>query len=146
MKTIKLSNNRVAIVDDIDYSKVSKYRWYLNAGGYVQCESPYLLLHRKILNAPKGTHVDHKNRNKLDNRRYNLRLCSRSQNSHNSPKRKNNTSGFKGVYLIPSKRWIAKINIQGQRIFLGTFDTKEQAIKEYKKYAQKVLKDFVNFN
>ncbi len=89
-----------------------------------------ILLHRLIANAPIGDDVDHIDRNGLNNRRANLRVCSRSQNNYNSRRREDNTSGFKGVYLhtkIGAKKWRAVIKVDGKRIYLGLFATPAEA-------------------
>lgn len=75
--------------------------------------------------------VDHENGNKLDNRKKNLRECTQSQNMMNVKVKKNNTSGVTGVGLFKnSGKWFARINpSKGNRIFLGEFTNKEDAIK-----------------
>lgn len=88
MATLSLANSdQMVLIDDADYSRFSHYRLRLNAGGYAtitnRCHGESILLHRQIISAPKGIMVDHKNQNRLDNRKENLRLCTRSQNMAN---------------------------------------------------------------
>jgi hypothetical protein len=72
--------------------------------------------------------VDHKNGSKSDNRWENLREASRSQNGHNRSPGTNNKSGFVGVYPH-GKKWRATVRVSGKSIHLGTFATREDAIK-----------------
>ena len=72
--------------------------------------------------------VDHINHNKLDNRLSNLRLVSKSENSKNLSKPKNNTSGVAGVYKDRG-RWRSKITVNGKNKYLGTYSNKEGAVK-----------------
>lgn len=80
MKHITLSNNQIAIVDDEDYERVSRWRWKGHSGGYA-ARTGYakdkfvtILMHRLIVNAPEGVEVHHRNGNKLDNQKHNLEL------------------------------------------------------------------------
>jgi len=76
--------------------------------------------------------VDHIDRNKSNNAFSNLRLCpnDNSDNRQNMPLQKNNTSGVSGVhYMKESDAWRARIGVQGKRISLGLFKSKEAAIK-----------------
>lgn len=96
MKQIALTQGKFAIVDNSDYGMLSQFKWqYLPAGnGYAKRavqikleKHKYkvitVLMHRLILNAPEGVEIDHINRNSLDNRRCNLRICDRSTNMLN---------------------------------------------------------------
>lgn len=77
---------------------------------------------------PKGMEIDHINGVRDDNRMENLRLVTRSQNNWNSCKRKNSTSGLKGVHWHKQKqKWQAHIKIFGKRKNLGYFLTKDEA-------------------
>lgn len=89
-------------------------------------------LHRIIVNAPRGMCVDHINGNTLDNRRSNLRICTRHENTMNQRVRKNNTSGKKGVRFIKGQaQWSARISVKGKRLHLGYFASAEEAGAAY---------------
>jgi len=84
-------------------------------------------LHRWIMNPPEGMQVDHINRNPLDNRRNNLRICTPAENYRNKSTNSNNTSGATGVTRSLSK-WKAFIRADGKNKYLGTFENIEDAI------------------
>lgn len=87
-------------------------------------------LHRVIMGAQPGQLVDHANRNILDNRRKNLRLCTRRENGRNRKgPASHNTSGYRGV--TRNRTWGAQIKIGGKNIHLGRFKTKEAAASAY---------------
>lgn len=76
--------------------------------------------------------IDHINRVKHDTRIKNLRECSRQENRWNTPKYKNNKSGYKGVsFHKESQRYTAKIRVGGKYKYLGLFKTKEEAKRAY---------------
>jgi hypothetical protein len=77
---------------------------------------------------PYGMEIDHINRIKTDNRIYNLRLATHTQNACNAKKRKDNCSGYVGVFWVESRlRWVATIRVNGTKKYLGSFKTKEEA-------------------
>jgi hypothetical protein len=84
-------------------------------------------LHRVIMGARKGEMVDHINRDRLDNRRANLRLCTNAQNMWNSKSRRDNASGLRGVWESSPGHWSAAISVNEARVYLGTFWTKHEA-------------------
>lgn len=153
MKNINLSKNKIAIIDDDDFINVSKYKWFFHSKGYA-CRNERVgkkknncFMHRFILGAKNGEQVDHINRNKLDNRKVNLRICSNSQNQMNSKLRKDNTSRCKGVsWHKIHKKWQSKIFFNGKDYWLGYFHDKKDAIKIYKKEAMRLFGEFANFN
>jgi hypothetical protein len=127
MREIPLTRGYVAIVDDEDYDMVmAAGPWCYDGQGYATKRKPgtTLRMHRFIMGLipGDGKYVDHRNGNKLDNRRCNLRLCTNSQNMANQGMRSDNTSGYKGVSFDPRyKKYIAQIRVNGRHIHLGTF-------------------------
>jgi hypothetical protein len=157
MKTIPLTQGKVAIVDDEDYDELNQYKWYANNehGCWYAKRNIYnsetqkqtvIRMHCQIMGFPDKD-IDHINRNGLDNRRCNLRLCSDSQNLANAKIQRNNTSGFRGVtYHIGHKKWVAAIVYLQKKISLGDFDTPEEASKTRDEKALELFGEFANLN
>jgi hypothetical protein len=137
MKTIKLTNGEIAMVDDIDYDELNKWRWSISGGYALRRISrvQVISMHRDILMPKDDKRVDHINGNKLDNQRHNLRIATHSQNMQNfvNPK---NTSGFRGVsYNVRLDSYQAEIRCDGKRKYLGVFKKPENAARAYDKAA-----------
>lgn len=146
-KEITLACGLVTLVDDEDYEELSQYSWSAtrNAKGktwYAKrtayepgrgCAS--VLMHRQILGTPAGVVVDHENHNGLDNRRRNIRDCSRSQNAVNF-ERPRAIAPYRGLTRQASGRWRAVITSGGCRTGLGTYDTAEEAARIYDQAAR----------
>ena len=105
MKKIELTQGKFALVDDEDFEWLNQWKWYANHLGYTwyvvrsvryDNEVKAILMHRSILNAKIGEEIDHINHNGLDNRKKNLRICTRSQNNMNRNKLRG-TYKYKGV-------------------------------------------------
>jgi len=125
-----------------------QWKWYYHSGyaGRRCAGGMRLIMHRVIMNPPKSMLVDHKNRNTLDNRRCNLRICSRSQNNSNCID-KNNGDHFKGIWFHKqSQKWCAEIMINSKRIYLGIFITPEEAALVYNEAAKKYFGEFARLN
>ncbi len=147
MKEIKLTKNKIAIVDDSDYIYLSKKKWYFKNNsktldtGYASSRSGYM--HRIIMKAKSGEYVDHINGNKLDNRKSNLRICTMSQNKANSYKYSTNKSGYKGVYWHKSVgKWSVQVRCNGKLYSGGYFLSKEQAHKARISMSKKLFMEF----
>lgn len=153
MQRIQLTKGAFAVIDDDAFVFISQRRWHLSPRGYAHCNIwnkdlkryDSCLMHRLLMGATKGQCVDHRNHNKLDNRRSNLRTCTVSQNLQNRRLRITNTSGFKGVY--PSgKKWQARITAKGQRYYLGLCTSPEDAAVMYNVAAQLFHGEFATLN
>lgn len=129
------------IVDEADYNWLMQWRWWPQSDGYAYRHSyapndagymkysGVVLMHRIIMDTPKGMDTDHINRNPLDNRRCNLRITDRTQNNFNSGVHVNNTSGHRGVsWNKRTKSWRAYIGGSKGRVELGRFKNIEDAI------------------
>ena len=104
-----------------------------------------LYLHRFVTQAKSGTIIDHANGDPFDNRRDNLRLASKAQNTANTGPLKNNKSGSKGVVKRGS-RYRAFVHKNGKTIYLGSFHTKQEAACEYDRAAKKLFGKFAKTN
>lgn len=85
--------------------------------------------------------IDHKNKNRRNNRWSNLREATRSQNQHNVGLISTNTSGYKGVSKH-GKYWMAQIGANNKKYFLGLFEDPKDADKAYRKAAKLLHKEF----
>lgn len=128
----KLTNtDDVFLIDAQDYNNINKYTWYVDNSGYVatSIKKKKVYMHRLIMDCKtKEEQVDHINHNTIDNRRSNLRIVDNSKNQMNKRIRKDNKSGYKGVYWSKSNnKWIAQITKDNDVIYLGAFDNKDEA-------------------
>lgn len=138
--------DRWACLDDEDFKKypiefltvVEPYPGY-----------PYLafkgkFLHRIVLKAPRGLMVDHINGNGLDNRKLNLRLVTNTQNQWNAHKIRG-VSRFRNVtWSKKSKRWQARISVNGKRVQIGHFKLESDAARAVSKHKRMYEKEIWN--
>lgn len=168
MKKIPLNTKRkckhkdaplYALVDDEDYDLVKDQNWYAlkfkNNKFYAATNEKQPngkpkkeLIHRKILGiTDPDIHVDHINGAGWNNFRSNIRTCTQQQNNCNARKRKDNTSGYPGVYWNKRRqKWVARIGVNGKRKHLGYFDDKEEAEEVYKAACIKYFGEFANID
>lgn len=130
---LSTNTNEEIYFDLEDAEKILQYTWYVDKRGYASTsiavdgnQQKTLKMHRLL----GYYHPDHHNRNKLDNRKNNLVMCTQQENSRNHTIQKNNTSGITGVNFTKSTNsWMARINDDnGNRIYLGCFANKNDAI------------------
>jgi len=108
-----------------------------------QCLAHRLAWFMKTGEDPLHNQIDHIDGNSLNNAFANLRLATKAQNAQNSSFRKTNTSGLKGAFFHkPSSRWLSAISVNGKRIYLGQFQTAEQAHAAYCKAAAELHGEF----
>lgn len=104
--------------------------------------------HRAVLERKLGRKLhfwevpDHIDRNGLNNSRDNIRAITHSMNRMNSKMNRNNTSGYRGVCKFGDCYWMAQINIDGKRAYLGVYDTPEEASKVYLKKYYELYKEY----
>lgn len=158
MKTIPLTKGYFTKVDNDDYEKFAIYRWYADASRLSEIRAvrsinmggkkiKRIILSREIMNAPKELKVDHINRDTLDNRKCNLRICTQEENCRNRTKMTNSKSKYKGVgWNTEMNKWIAKITSKGNRIHLGIFADEWEAALAYNEAAKKYYGKFAYLN
>lgn len=147
-----LTRGKVAIIDTVDAEFVLSRNWRADAYGYVitgggRNKRPTYKLHRILMDAPSGVEVDHINRNKLNNRRCNLRLVTHAENSRNLEKRPSNTSGYKGVtWYKRHQKWRAYIRVNYRQLTIGHYPTPEEAALAYDAAAREHFGEFAHLN
>lgn len=159
MKTIPLTLGYFTKVDDEDYERFAKKRWFAMVNQkykhivrairseYRDGKRTTIVLAREIMGNPTGMMVDHINGDTLDNRKSNLRVCNRAENGCNRGKQVNNQSGYKGVYWFNrTKKWKAQIKVRGVVIALGYYVNILEAAKAYNEAAIKYHGKFANIN
>lgn len=141
-------------VDLEDVNLCKKYRWNVQKCYEQNFDTFYIgasdsgkmiSMHRLLINAKKGKHVDHIDGDKLNNRKSNLRECSRADNMKNRKLNYNNKSGHKGVfwyYYNGVNKWKASITVDGKRIWLGSFERLEDAVRVRKEAEEKYHGEF----
>lgn len=122
---------------------ISSHRWHIDQLGYpaTSVQKKVTRLHRFLFGdeVPKGMVIDHINRNKLDNRRCNIRICTQAENVWNRAPGKNNRSGVSGVFFDKrAKRWRAQIYRKSKAIHVGIFDSYEDAVAAKEKADREV--------
>jgi len=155
MKKIDIStptySNTFALVDDADFEWLNQWKWHPHSTGqllYVRrtANGKGLLMHRLIVgNSSKKT--DHRDRNGLNNQRFNLRTATHAQNMANRKIQRNNKSGYKGVcWSKQAKKWRAQIKINGKGRYLGEYFCLIKAAKAYDEVAKENYGEFARTN
>lgn len=151
MKVVLLTKGQVALVDDSDYEAVSRFNWHAIRG------TSGVWYARRNISKSDGTRttqklhqflmpgvpmVDHEDGDGLNNRRYNLRSCTPSQNQCNCRKRVG-SSKYRGVsWNRRQQKWISYIDFEGKRQHLGLFSSEEDAARAYNTAAKNLHKNF----
>lgn len=155
VKEIELSKGKVTLVDDDDYDWLSQYKWYYDnayAIKYwrtVEKKKYKIPMHRLIMSPLKELYIDHINRNTLDNRKLNLRVCTHQENCRNKwQSKEGKSSRYKGVWRNKrDKTWMTAIRIAKEvRKHLGSFETEIEAATAYNEAALKYHGQFARLN
>jgi len=153
---IPLTRGQFAKVDPEDYIWLSQFRWYCNKRPHTSYairnagegkERRKVSMHREIMDTPGDLVCDHINRNGLDNRKKNLRNCTKGENNLNQGGERNSVSRFKGVYWKKDiQKWAACIKRGGKRKHLGYFHREIHAAKAYDQTAKKLHGEYASLN
>ena len=159
MKRILLTQGKFAIVDDANYKRLNKHKWYAKKGrntwyamrSLTKPDGKQIIIrmHRELLGLEYGDkrESDHRNHNGLDNRLINLRICTGSQNQYNQKPQKNCSSSFKGViWRKDTHKWRSQIKINGHTIYLGCFASEVEAAKTYDRKAMELFGEYAHVN
>ena len=150
MKEIKLTQGKVAIVDDEDFERLNQFKWYAHKSrhcfyaGRNSIKRKTIKMHREILSIQNSMKIDHRNGNGLDNRKENLRICTNQQNCFNRKhSHKDNNLGIKGVHWNKEcNKFLAQIMLSGKKIYLGVFNVLGDADSAYRFAEEKYFREF----
>jgi len=151
MKQIPLSQGKSALVDDEDYKYLMQWKWHFSNGYAIRsAQTPrprkHIYMHRVVAKTPDELEVDHINHNRVDNRKENLRNCTRRQNQHNQSVQKRKIfSQFKGVTKYRSK-WVTRISINRIPIHIGYFENERHAAMAYDIWAKDLFGEYATLN
>lgn len=139
------------MVDDEDYDFLNQFSWQADKYGCVSTHGnknqKRTLIHRLIIKVPPNLEIDHKDGNRLNNQKSNLRLASSSQNKCNRGPRIDTKSGYKGVsWHKQRKKWTVRIQNGKTYKHLGLFIDIKDAIKAYNNASQKYHGEFAFIN
>lgn len=162
-REIPLTRGLVAKVDASDFEWLSKYKWHAALKRGVS--HPYAVrtatkeereagvgqairMHRQIMfDVGPDKMVDHINGDTLDNRRANLRVCTRGENNRNAQKLRAASSKFKGVsFNKDTGKYRAAICIDGKVTIIGLYPTAMEAALAYDKFAMHIQGEFARLN
>ena len=151
VRYVPLTRGLFATVEAADYERASRYKWCALDGGGKQyaCRTERgrtILMHRFLLDPPRGMVVDHIDGNGLNNRRGNLRICTQRQNTRNSRPR-GQASRYKGVRWDKSRqRWLTAIYDGNRHIHIGRFDDEAEAARAYDRKAVELFGEYAYLN
>lgn len=155
-REIQLTQGQVAYVSPHRFEELLEFGWYAIWDKKGRCfyarrniyhpstqTQTSITMHRHILGLEPGDprEADHVNRKEtLNNTDSNLEIADRSQQVRNRGRRRDNTSGYKGVsFNNEVGKWVARIWVRGRRVFLGYFDAPDLA---YAAYCEKAKEEF----
>lgn len=151
---ISLTRGQYAIVDVADFDWLNQWNW---CAMWMPRQKKYyavrretgedgkthpVLMHRLIMDCPKGLTVDHQDRSGLNNKRGNLRIATYSQQNCNRYDSRG-SSRFKGVsWHAQKQKWRVRIKLHGKTTWLGYFRTEEEGAAAYQTAAEKLHGEF----
>ena len=151
VRSIALLNGGTTHVDDADYDAVCHLPWRRSSKGYIMYsftengQRHEVYLHRLLMRARRGEVVDHRDNDKANNCRANLRCCTVQENLRNRRRFSNNDCGFKGVTAWRG-HWLARIYVNDHAVRLGIYDDLKTAAQAYDVAARLLFHGFAAFN
>jgi hypothetical protein len=148
VKTIPLGDGFHTYVDAADFEWLNQWTWYVQDGYAIRREKrKYVYMHRQIMQPPEGMVVDHRNLNKLDNTRVNLRVCTQQENLCNRRKKRGTFSRFRGVsYPKGGPKYLAQVYYKGKTFFCGYHTDEVEAARARDYTAVQVLGEEARLN
>ena len=147
-REITLNSGEKALVDEADYEDLIKWKWYFSAGAKGEryalrsAGRGMVYMHRQLLGLERGDGRlgDHINRNRLDNRRANLRIVTPSQNSQNHPGHRAGTSRYRGVsWHKGAQKWAINMKFQGRQYYFGLYEDEEEAAEVAREHRRRLM-------
>ena len=153
MKQIPLTQGKFALVDDADFDWLNQWKWHFSHGYAVRREwivkgrGITVWMHKQILEPARGMITDHRDTNKLNNQRYNLREATKSQNGMNRLSSRGSSSRFKGVSWYENRgKWVSQIMVNGKNKNLGHHLSEIDAAEAHNKAALEYQGEFARLN
>ena len=157
MKEIKLTQGKVALIDDEDFEYLNQFKWctqkvpktfYARRNKRINGKQTVIYMHREIMKTPNDIEVDHQDHNGLNCQKSNMRNCSIQENNRNARKTNlHRSSKYKGVHWRKSKqRWNPSITYNGKLKYLGLFSSEIEAAFAYNRAAKELFGDFAYLN
>jgi len=137
---VVLNSNSTMLCDKEDWERFKGLKWNVGGMGYASARDlerkKTVRFHRELMGRKEGLVIDHINRNKLDNRKCNLRFITQRANTINRDTQSNNKSGIPGV-SFHSGKWQAAVWVKRKMIIVGRYDNKIDAINARKEAEKK---------
>jgi hypothetical protein len=149
VRLIPLAEGLYAYVDAADYEWLSRWNWHTTSAGYAarHDKGKTVLMHRLIMQPPKGMVVDHVDGSRSNNCRFNLRVCTRAENQRNQRKQRGAFSQYKGVYYQKQRGKIyVQYQFEGHAQKLGNFENEIDAARAYDYKAVELFGEFARVN
>ena len=157
MKEIKLTQGKVALVDDEDFEYLNQFKWFavkdkctfyaIRNARKEDGTRTTVKMHRIVMKTPEGMEVDHKDGDGLNCQKYNMRNCTHAQNMINKKIGVIGTSKFKGVCWYPNyKKWRVQITMKNKKISLGYYSSEKEAALIYNGKAVELHGEFARIN
>lgn len=152
-RIIALTKGLITIVDEEDFDFLNRHSWHAHSCGYAARKYKQtgknisVYMHREILKAPVGILVDHIDQDVRNNRKSNLRLCTKSENARNTKIDSRNKTGFRGVFWESiRKKYGATISCRKKMFYLGYFNDPVEAARVRDLKAKELFGEFAKLN